>query len=86
MHKEKNRPRNIYFLANKPCDKSMQSPERHMPSGRQLSSGEQWGPAEWKARAVTDGNHSRAGSQHIRCVQTTPPLPDIWGFLFLFLS
>lgn len=52
-----------------------------MPGGRKLSSGEQWGPAEWEVCAVMEGVRGRAGSQHIRCVQTTPPPPTYGGFL-----
>lgn len=62
MHREKNRPRNTYFMANKLCDKSLQIPERCMPCSRQLSSGEQQGPAEQEMHAVTDVDHGRAGS------------------------
>lgn len=70
-------------MANKLCEKSMQSPELHTLSGRQLSPREQWGPVELETPTVMDGDHGRASSQHIRCVQTAPP-PPACGVFFSF--
>lgn len=56
-----------------------------MPGGRKLSSGEQRGPAEQEVRAVMDGVRGRAGSQHIRCVQTAPS-PPMYRAFFSFSS
>lgn len=86
MYRKKNRPRNVCFMANKLCEKSVQSPELSTLSGRQLSSGKQWGPVELETRAVIDGDHGRAGLQHIRCVQTAPPPPQPVGVSFPFFS
>lgn len=85
MYRKKNRPRNIYFMANKLCEKSVQSPELRTLSGRQLSSGEQGGPVELETHTMMDGDHGRAGSQHIRYVQTALPPPAYGGF-FSFSS
>lgn len=59
---EKQTKKYLFFMANKLCDKSLQIPERCMPCSRQLSSGEQQGPAEQEMHAVTDVDHGRAGS------------------------
>lgn len=84
MYRKKNRRRNIWFMANKVCEKGTQSPELHMLSGKQLSSGEQWGPVEMETPAVMDGDHGRASSQHIRCVQTALTPPACGGFFSFF--
>lgn len=85
MYRKKNRQRNICFIANKVYEKSIQSPELHTLSGKQLSSGEQWGPVELETPTEMDGDHGRASSQHIRCVQTAPP-PAACGGFFSFFS
>lgn len=39
---------------------------------------------ELDTHTVIDGDHGRAGSQHIRCVQTAPPPPACGGFFSFF--
>lgn len=73
-------------MANKLCEKSVQSPELRTLGGRQLSSGELWGSCG-AGDTYSDGWGSWQGwLTTYQVCSDRPTTPSLWGFLFLFFS